>query len=42
MAENASVGLPVRIELKEGREDEVEQFLRQGRSLVQDEAGTVR
>lgn len=42
MAEDASVGLLVRIEAKEGREDDVEQFLQQGRSLVEDEPGTVR
>lgn len=42
MAENVSVGLLVRLEAKEGREDDVEEFLQQGRSLVDDEPGTAR
>lgn len=42
MAENVSVGLLVRLEAKEGREADVEAFLQQGLSLVQEEPKTVR
>lgn len=42
MAENVSVGLLVRLEAKEGREADVEAFLQQGLSIVQEEPKTVR
>ncbi|MEA2478510.1 MAG: hypothetical protein QOJ07_432 [Thermoleophilaceae bacterium] len=35
-----SVGLQVKLEAAEGKEDEVEAFLQQGRELVDDEPGT--
>jgi quinol monooxygenase YgiN len=42
MATDVTVGLLVRIEAKPGREAEVESFLQQGLSLVQEEPDTVR
>jgi hypothetical protein len=42
MAENVSVGLLVRLEAKQCREADVESFLQQGLSLVQEEPKTVR
>lgn len=42
MATPVTVGLLARIEAKPGREAEVEEFLRQGLSLVEQEPGTVR
>jgi quinol monooxygenase YgiN len=42
MAEAVSVGLLVRIEAKPGKEADVERFLEQGRSLVDDEPATAR
>jgi hypothetical protein len=42
MAENVSVGLLVRLEAKPGREADVETFLQQGLSLLQEEPKTVR
>jgi quinol monooxygenase YgiN len=42
MAENVSVGLLVRLEAKPGREADVESFIQQGLSLVQEEPKTVR
>ena len=42
MATDVTVGLLVRIEAKPGRETEVESFLQQGLSLVQEEPDTVR
>ncbi|GAA4852668.1 hypothetical protein GCM10023201_52190 [Actinomycetospora corticicola] len=42
MAEPVTVGLLVRIEALPGRESDVENFLRQGLNLVEQEPGTVR
>ena len=42
MAENVSVGLLVRLDAKPGREADVESFIQQGLSLVQEEPKTVR
>ena len=42
MAEPVTVGLLVRLEAKEGREADVEAFLRRGLSLVGEEPKTVR
>lgn len=42
MAEPVTAGLVVRIEALPGREKDVEDFLRQGLTLVQDEPATVR
>ena len=42
MAEPVSVGLLVRIEAKQGREADVEAFLQQGLTLVQEESATTR
>ena len=41
MADNIKLGLWVRLEAKPGKEKEVEDFLRAGLSLVQQEPGTV-
>ena len=42
MATEVTKALLVRIEAKPGRESDVEAFLRQGRSLVEEEPGTAR
>jgi hypothetical protein len=42
VAENVSVGLLVRLDAKPGREADVESFIQQGLSLVQEEPKTVR
>jgi hypothetical protein len=42
MVQSVTVGLLVRIEALAGREDDVESFLRQGRSLVEQEPATAR
>jgi quinol monooxygenase YgiN len=41
MAENVNVGLWVRLEAKPGKEQAVEQFLRGGLALVQQEPATI-
>jgi hypothetical protein len=42
MAQSVTVGLLVRFEALAGREEDVENFLRQGQTLVGDEPATVR
>lgn len=42
MASNVTVGLLVRLEAMPGKEADVESFLRQGLSLVQEEPATTR
>lgn len=41
MSNEARLALWVRLEAKPGKENEVESFLQQGRSLVQQEPGTI-